>query len=258
MEWVDTSGEGAVGAQRDDLLAKVERVLGGAGPRSLHVRQIAEALAAEDVLGGEISEVERAVTAAILLDVHQRGRGSRFAIRGDARYQLHGARVPEPAAKAEKAFRDAGLALEAATRTQVSAWLASLGARALEALVRVHLETEGFNRIASLPPGRGLGKLMVDDPEADEDERRQLVLVVPAKTALEPKLWEGEAERAGCHGVVVFAMGDISAAPGDVRIVGTGELSAWLIKHQVGVRRLEMSVPVLDPAVIESIGGLDT
>ena len=50
--------------------------------------------------------VERAVTAAILIDVNRRGDSSRFSIRGDARYQLRGSRLPEKAAAAEKTKQD--------------------------------------------------------------------------------------------------------------------------------------------------------
>ena len=242
----------------EELLDKVAATLREAGPRSLHVRQIAESLAAQDILGGEISEIERAVTAALLLDVHQRGDGSRFAVRGDARYQLRGSRLPEKAAAAEQGLRDAARALEKETRDQLLAWLQSLGARALESLVRIWLATEKFKLVATLPPSRGLGKLIVEDPDPEEDDGRTLVLIFPRKTSLEPKLWDGEAERNNCSNTLVFAMCEPSESLGEARVVFAREFSEWLLRHGVGVKPLKIEVPALDANLIESIGGLDT
>lgn len=252
------SGETTV---NDRLLDGVASVLGEAGPRALHVRQIAETLAGRGLLGGEISEIERAVTAAIMVDVHQRGRASRFVARGDARYQLQGSRLPEAAAKAEQSLRDAALQLEAETRAQLTQWLQSLGARALESLVRVYLTREGYQLVSALPPSRGVGKLVVEDLGSEEDEGRQLVLVVPKRTQLEPKLWEGELERNGCSGLMLLAMGDV---PDDLqlddgaRVIGVEDIARWLRQHRVGVRSLQVEALVLDPTFVESIAGLDT
>ena len=242
------------------LLDKVATVLGEAGSRSLHVRQIAENLAGQGVLGGEISEIERAVTAAILLDVHKRKGGSRFAVRGDARYQLRGNRLPEKAAAAEQTVRNAARQLEQETEAQLLMWLQSLGARSLEALVRVWLAREKFSLIATLPPSRGLGKLIVEDPDPEEEDGgRTLVLIFPRKTTLEPKLWDGEAERNGCAATLVFAMGEPSEPiPSDTRVIFARDLVRWLLAAGIGVKTLTIEVPVLDANLIESIGGLDT
>jgi hypothetical protein len=243
----------------DKLLDNVAAVLEDAGTRSLHVRQIAETLANRGVLGGEISEIERAVTAAILLDIRTVGRASRFAARGDARYQLQGTRLPEKAAKAEQALRAGARAVEAETRTQIIQWLQSLGARALESLVRIHLQREGFALVSALPPSRGLGKLVVDDPDPEFEEPRLLVLVIPRRTSVEPRAFEGEAERNQCGGVLMYAMGEVDdALVGDARVIGAVELAQWMVEQRVGVDRLRIEVPVMDPTFIESIGGLDT
>lgn len=252
------SGEPTLG---DKLLDGVAAVLGESGPRSLHVRQIAETLASKGVLGGEISEIERAVTAEILLDLHRRGRASRFVARGDARYQLQGTRLPERVAKAEQAVREAVRVLEAETQNQLLQWLQALGARSLESLVRMWLSFEGYPLLSALPPSRGLGKLVVDDPDPEDDESRTLVLVVPRRTPLEAKLWDGELERNTCGQLLVFCMGDV---PDDVsvgdggRIIGTTELVAWLTEHKVAVDEFTLSVRVLEPSIIESVAGLDT
>jgi hypothetical protein len=217
------------------------------------------ALAAQDVLGGEISEIERAVTAAVLLDVHRRGDGSRFSVRGDARYQLRGNRLPEKAAIAEHALRAAARTLERETEEQLLLWLQSLGARSLESLVRIWLAREKFTLIATLPPSRGLGKLLVDDPEPEEEEGRTLVLIFPRKTSLEPKLWDGEAERNGCASTLVFAMCEpVEQSIGDTRVIFARDLVRWMLRHGIGVRPLKIEVPVLDANLIESVGGLDT
>ncbi|NVB42208.1 hypothetical protein G6O69_30575 [Pseudenhygromyxa sp. WMMC2535] len=258
---VDWSEGAAVSASRgQELLDQVATVLLEAGPRSLHVRQIAESLASQNVLGGEISEIERAVTAALLLDVHVRGEASRFAIRGDARYQLRGARLPEKAAAAEYAARRAVEQLEKETHGQLLSWLQTLGARSLESLVRVWLDRESYPLVATLPPARGLGKLIVEDAEGDSDDSRLLVLIVPRKTSLEPKLWEGDAERNGCGAIMVFAMCDPSAdaGTGDARVIYAQEFARWLLDNGVGVKTVTFSVPVLDADIIESVGGLDT
>ena len=85
------------------------------------------------------------------------------------------------------------------------------------------------------------------------------MLVVPRRTGLEPKAWEGEAERNHCGGVVLFAMGEVDEAlVGDARVVGANELAHWMVEQRVGVDRLRIEVPVIDPTFIESIGGLDT
>ncbi|MFV8756389.1 winged helix-turn-helix domain-containing protein [Nannocystaceae bacterium ST9] len=260
VEWSEGGSIRANGAGNEELLDKVALLLADAGSRSLHVRQIAEHLASQNVLGGEISEIERAVTAALLLDVHRRGDASRFALRGDARYQLRGSRVPEKAAAAEHAARRALLALEQESEKQLLLWLQALGARSLEAIVRMWLDREEHVVLATLAPARGLGKLIVEDPEADDEEGRVLVLLVPRKTAIEPKLWEGEAERNGCGGTLVFAMGESGAelAAQDTRVIGAAELARWLIRQRIGVRIARFEVPVLDADLIESIGGLDT
>jgi hypothetical protein len=261
VEWSESGGPRGEHTRGEELLDRVAQALSEAGSRSLHVRQIAESLAAQDILGGEISEIERAVTAAILLDVHRRGDGSRFAVRGDARYQLRGSRLPDKAAAAEHAVRAAAHRLESETETQLFLWLQSLGARSLESLVRVWLAAEGLSLVATLPPGRGLGKLVVDDPDPEDDDGRTLVLIVPRKTPLDPKLWDGEAERNGCSNTLVFAMNDGGtgdASLGDARVVSVRELATWMLRRGIGVRTLSIQVPVLDADLIESIGGLDT
>jgi hypothetical protein len=258
VEWSESGGARSEHTRGEELLDHVAQALTEAGSRSLHVRQIAESLAARDVLGGEISEIERAVTAAILLDVHRRGEGSRFAVRGDARYQLRGSRLPDKAAAAEHAVRAAAHRLESETETQLLLWLQSLGARSLESLVRIWLAGEGFSLVATLPPGRGLGKLVADDPDPEDEDGRTLVLIVPRKTPLEPKSWEGEAERNGCTSTLVFAMTDNGEPPGDARTISARELAAWMLRRGIGVRTLTIQIPVLDADLIESIGGLDT
>src|SRR5690606_21919576 len=164
------------------------------GPRSLHVRQIAETLANRGLLGGEISEIERAVTSALLLDLHMFGRASRFVARGDARYQLQGTRLPEAAARAERELRTAITTLERETESQILQWLQSLGSRSLESLVRIYLQREGYALLSALPPARGVGRLIVEDPDPEEDARL-LALVIPRRTPVDPKLWAGELER---------------------------------------------------------------
>jgi hypothetical protein len=246
---------GGAGPAREKLLDQVAKALEDSGPRSLHVRQVAETLAGQGVLGGEISEIERAVTSAVLLDINMRGRASRFVARGDARYQLQGTRLPEKAAAAEQALREAVRVLEEETRAQLIQWLHSLGARALESLVRIYLSREGYQLVSAMPPARGVGKLVVDD---GEEEGRVLALVVPRRTPVDPKLWEGEAERNGCSSVLLFAMSDPPDDWNEGRCLGAGELAHWLKQNKLAVQQVTIEVPVLDPTVIESIAGLDT
>ncbi len=255
VEWAGEPGARPAESSTDTLLDQVAKVLGDAGSRSLHVRQISETLANQNVLGGEISEIERAVTAALLLDVRLRGRGSRFSARGDARYQLQGTRLPETAAKAEVALREGARSLEKETGVQLLAWLQSLGARSLESLVRVYLEREGYRLLSSLPPSRGVGKLVVED--GDGDEGRLLCVVIPRKTGIDTKSWEGEAERNDCNGYVFFVTGD-SSDELDGRTIDAGEMSAWMTRNRIGVETMTLEVPVLDATFIESIAGLDT
>ncbi len=256
VEWAGGGGSRPAQSSTETLLDHVAKILGEAGSRSLHVRQIAENLANHNVLGGEISEIERAVTAALLLDIRIRGRASRFAARGDARYQLHGTRLPDSAAKAEVALREGARTTEKETSAQLLAWLQSLGARALESLVRIYLEREGYTLVSSLPPSRGLAKLVVDDAESDEDGRT-LCVVIPRKTSVDAKSWDGEADRNGCHAHLFFAMGN-GADDLDGRVIGANELAAWMSRNRIGVQTLTLEVPVLDPTFIESIAGLDT
>ncbi|MCH9681313.1 MAG: winged helix-turn-helix domain-containing protein [Deltaproteobacteria bacterium] len=260
VDWsAGVNARSAAESMHDTLLDNVATVLEEAGSRSLHVRQIAETLAGKGVLGGEISEIERAVTAAVLLDVGRLGRTSRFSARGDARYQLQGTRLPDKAAKAEQAVRAAARTLEIETQAQIIQWLQSLGARALESLVRIYLHRESFTLLSALPPSRGLGKLVVEDPDPEYDEPKLLVLVVPRRTALEAKAWDGEVERNQCGGVLIFAMGDLEeGVVGEARVINAQELAHWLSEQQVGIGRLTIDVPVIDATFIESIGGLDT
>jgi hypothetical protein len=126
-------------------------------------------------------------------------------------------------------------------------------------LVRIHLQREGFALVSALPPSRGLGKLVVEDPDPEFEEPRLLVLVVPRRTTLEPRAWDGEAERNQCAGVMMYAMGEVDdALVGDARVIGAIELAQWMVEQRVGVDRLRIEVPVMDPTFIESIGGLDT
>ncbi len=261
---VDWNGEGGgdarggAEAQAQGLLQQVAQVLGEAGARSLHIRQIAENLANQNVLGGEISEIERAVTAAVLLDIRKLGRASRFVARGDARYQLQAARLPGPAAVSEQALRTAIAAVEDETTAQIVQWLQSLGPRALEAIVRMYLEREGFGLIATLPPTRGVGKLVVSDPESEDEDGRLLALVLPRKTTVDATAWAGDGERNACGGYLVFAMGEPPDLAGEVRIIQAHELARWLRTQGIGVSTMTIEVTVLDPTVIESISGLDT
>jgi hypothetical protein len=221
------------------------------------VRQIAEQLATRGTFGTEVSDIERAATAALLLDIRQHGRLSRFCARGDARYQSHTSRLPERAGKAEAVLREAVSNAEAETGAQLVQWLQALGARSLEALVRIWLRAEGHALVASLPPGRGVGRLVVEDPESEEDDGKLFVAVVPRRTAFDPKAWEGEPERHGCAGVLVFSMAEV-ADEVDGRVIGAPELALWLRDHGIGVQKITYEVTVLDPAVIESVAGLDS
>ena len=256
VEWAGGAGARPSQSSTESLLDQVAKVLGDAGSRSLHVRQIAETLANQNVLGGEISEIERAVTAALLLDVRLRGRASRFSARGDARYQLQGTRLPEAAAKAEVALRESARTLEKETSAQLLAWLQTLGARSLESLVRIYLEREGYSLVSALPPSRGVGKLVVEDPESDE-EGRTLCVVIPRKTGLDPKTWEGEADRNGCGAHLFFCMGE-GGDDLDGRTIGVAELADWMRRNRIGLETLTLEVPVLDPTFVESVAGLDT
>lgn len=261
VEWSGEGGGDARGgaeAQAQGLLQQVAQVLGEAGARSLHVRQIAENLAGQNVLGGEISEIERAVTAALLLDISKLGRASRFVARGDARYQLQGARLPAPAAAAEQALRAALAVVDDETTAQLVQWLQSLGPRSLEAIVRMYLEREGFGLIATLPPTRGVGKLVVSDPESEDEDGRLLALVLPRKTTVDPGAWAGDGERNACGGHLVFAMGEAPDLPGELRTIQAHELARWLRTQGIGVSAMTIEVTVLDATVIESISGLDT
>ncbi len=262
VEWSSGASESTTRAEdvTGKLLDGVADVLTEAGARSLHVRQIAETLAGRGVLGGEISEIERAVTSAILVDIQSKGRGSRFVARGDARYQTHGTRLPQTAAKAEEVARASVETLDRETQVQLVSWLQSLGARALESVVRIYLQQEGFNLVAALPPGRGLGRLVVEDGEGEEEEGRTLVLVIPKKTPLDPKLWDGELERNTCQQILAIAMGEAGddASLSDTRVVGATELANWLVHRGIGVQKITFEASVLDPTFVESIGGLDT
>lgn len=260
-EWSGEGGGDARGgaeAQAQGLLQQVAQVLGGAGARSLHIRQIAENLAGQNVLGGEISEIERAVTAALLLDISKLGRASRFVARGDARYQLQAARLPAAAAAAEQALRAALGVVDEETTAQLVQWLQSLGPRSLEAIVRMYLEREGFGLVATLPPSRGVGKLVVGDPESEDEDGRLLALVLPRKTTVDASAWAGDGERNGCDGHLVFAMGEPPEMAGDPRVIGPHELARWLRTQGIAVSTMSIAVTVLDPTVIESISGLDT
>lgn len=262
VDWSGGSENRAGGPSLGDkLLDGVAAILADAGSRSLHVRQVAETLAQKGVLGGEISEIERAVTAEILMDLHRNGRASRFVARGDARYQLQGSRLPERVAKAEQAVRDALRTLDAETQAQLLQWLQSLGARALESLVRLWLTYEGYALLSALPPSRGLGKLVVEDPDPEEDDGRTLVLVVPRRTTLEAKLWDGELERNACSQLLVFNMGETpdDLSIGDsARVIGPAEFAGWMTQRRVAVAEVELKARVLEPTFIESIAGLDT
>lgn len=259
VEWTgEAGGENRGEVQTHGLLQQTAQVLMDAGSRSLHIRQIAEQLAQQNVLGGEISEIERAVTAAILLDIRQHGRGSRFVARGDARYQLQTSRLPPPAAAAEQTLRAAANALDEETNNQLVQWLQSLGPRALEALVRMWLEREGYGLLVTLPPARGIGRLVVADPDGDDDDR-QLALILPRKTAIDPTAWAGDGERNNCNGTIVFAMGDLpDSPPWEGRTIEAAELARWLRTAGIAVNSVSFEVCVLDPTVIESISGLDT
>jgi len=261
VDWSNnTDPQAGASSVGETLLDGVAAVLEESGPRSLHVRQIAETLASKGLLGGEISEIERAVTAEMLLDVHRHGRASRFVARGDARYQLQGTRLPERVAKAEQALRAAARTLETETQAQLLQWLQALGSRSLESLVRMWLSFEGYTLHSALPPNRGLGKLVVEDPEA-EDEGRTLVLVSPRRTVLETNFSDGELERNTCTQLLLFCMGDVpeSVSLGEGgRLISAADLANWLIDRKVAVNEFSLKVRVLDATMIESIGGLDT
>lgn len=261
-EWSGAPGEvrSASDEAADKLLQQVAQVLTEAGPRSLHIRQIAETLAGQGVLGGEISEIERAVTAAILLDIRNEGRGSRFVARGDARYQLLTNRLPVPPPASEQALHAAVRAVNEETVGQLTQWLQSLGPRGLEAVVRIWLEREGYPVLATLPPSRGIAKLVIGDVEADDEEAKILVLVLPRKAGIDPSAWAGDLERVQASACLVFAVGEVPAEPpwGEARTISGPDLAAWLRGQGIAVTPIQVEAMVLDPAVIESIGGLDT
>lgn len=250
----------------ETLLEQVAQVMTDAGSRSLHIRQIAETLAGQNVLGGEISEIERAVTAAILLDIRHGGRASRFIARGDARYQLHASRVPPAVTAAEQALHAAIAALNTEITNHFVQWLQTLGPRGLEAVARIWLAREGYPVLATLPPSRGVAKLVIADldgeseSESEEDEPKLLVVVLPRRAGIDPSAWAGDLERTQASGHLVFCMGDAPAEPswGEARVITAPELAGWLRAQGVGITPLPLSIGGLDPTVLESISGLDT
>jgi hypothetical protein len=252
----------------ESLLQQVAQVMTDAGPRSLHIRQIAETLAGMGVLGGEISEIERAVTAAILLDIRHGGRASRFIARGDARYQLHASRVPPAVTAAEQALHAAITALNNEIANAFVQWLQTLGPRGLEAVARIWLTREGYPVLATLPPSRGIAKLVIGDIEADSDSDSEedeanpklLALILPRRAGIDASAWAGDLERTQASGCLVFCMGDAPAEPpwGDARVITASELAGWLRIQGVGISPLPVAIGALDPTVLESISGLDT
>lgn len=252
----------------ENLLQQVAQVMTDAGPRSLHIRQIAETLAGMGVLGGEISEIERAVTAAILLDIRHGGRASRFIARGDARYQLHASRVPPAVTAAEQALHAAVATLNNEIANHFVQWLQTLGPRGLEAVARIWLAREGYPVLATLAPSRGIAKLVVgdvdgesdSDGEEDEGGGKLLALILPRRAGIDASAWAGDVERAQASGCLVFCMGDAPAEPpwGDARVVNSHELAGWLRAQGVGISPLPVAIGALDPTVLESISGLDT
>lgn len=260
VEWTDSSNDGRQSGenQRGTLLLQVAKVLEGASGRSLHIRQLAEQLANQNVLGGEVSEVERAVSAAVLTDIHRHGRHSRFVARGDARYQLQGSRLPVPSAIAEDTLRVAAQAVAAETDRQLLHWVRSLGLRGLEALVRMYLAEEGYEVKASLAPGKGVGRLLAVDPDPEEDDPKVMVVVAPRKSSVDAGAWTSDVDRVSFGGVLVFSMADEPVDFEDARVIHAPELGRWLRDHGIGVEVVKVEVPALDPTLIESISGLDT
>lgn len=263
MEWVpggQEAGSGSEAAGSKALLDAAAEALGRTEGRAQHIRQLAEALAARGVLGGELSEIERALTSAILMDVRALGRASRFAVRGDARYQLQGARLPEAVAAAERAIREAAVSVERESRRHLELWLGNLGARALETVARMYLETEGHRLAAALAPAKGLARLVIEESDAEDEESRTLVAIVPRKTTLEPRALEADLEARGCASCLVIAGGDMAedALPPDTRVITAPELAAWMWEKGIGVQPLRLELTVLDPGFVESVGGLDT
>ena len=243
------------------LLDAAAKVLAEADGRHVHVRQIAEALAGQGFLDGDMSEVERAVTAALLSDVRKQGPLSRFVARGDARYQLRSARLPEPAAAAEDALREAVRRMEDEIEGHLAGWIGTLGVRALEAVVRMYLSDEGYAMAATLSPHKGTGRLIVQDPEFEGDEARTLVVVIPRKVGVDPRLWQGEADKQNCARVLVVTGGawpESFDPPEGGRALAAPDLAAWMRRAGLGVATHAVRIPLLDPAVIESIAGLDS
>lgn len=257
-EWGATDAEPRqVGEAEGDLLGKAAAALEAAGARSVHIRQLAESLAKEGLLGGDISEIERSVTAEILSDVHRHGANSRFVACGEARYEARGVRLPAAAWTAERALRSAQAEVAKQTDLQLRAWLTGLGPRGLETLVRMYLTREGYRVRSTMVPARGICRMLVEDGEGDEE--RYLVVVAPKKAAVEMRVLESEAERASCVGVLAFVMGDADDEVSlDSRVISVGEFCAWMIRNGVGVQQLTLEAPVLEARVIESIRGLDT
>jgi hypothetical protein len=257
-EWGVTEADPRqVSEAEGDLLGKAATALEAAGARSVHIRQLAESLAKEGLLGGDISEIERSVTAEILSDVHRHGANSRFIACGEARYEARGVRLPAAAWTAQRALRSAQAEVAKQTELQLRAWLTGLGPRGLETLVRMYLTREGYRVRSTMVPARGICRMVVEDGEGDEE--RYLVVVAPKKATFEAGVMESEAERANCVGVLAFVMGDADDEVSlDSRVISVGEFCGWMIRNGVGVQQLTLEAPVLEARVIESIRGLDT
>jgi len=121
-------------------------------------------------------------------------------------------------------------------------------------VARMYLEQEHFIIRLATSPARGVARLWVDDPELEGDPKTQ-VLIVPASTTVERRLWETESDESP---ILLFAMGEIpDNLPGRIRAISLNELVQWMISNGVGTRRVQVDVPALDPTVIESIRGLD-
>lgn len=249
--------ESADGKRRGLVEAAVEVLRSGEG-RALHVRQLADLALKRRLLTGDAGELQRQLRLALLRESREReAEGLRPRLRhiGGGQFVLQESKLEPELGRAERELHERSERLREATRAAIRRRIGRMSPPSFEVLVRTLLERMGLGAIDLVRRGEGVAYFGAARP-AGVEIARALVAVRPGESPIDRRaigeLRAGLKVRGFGEGWLLAAgpmSPDATAelkAGGQVTVYDGAALSALLLVHRLGVKRLMMPLDYLD------------
>jgi hypothetical protein len=238
---------------------------GSSDGRAVHFRQIAEIALKRRLVRGELSDVSRALRAALLREQRQReadGLRQRIRSLGQGQYSLGERKLEPDLYGAERDMLDRVNRTREATRVALRRRLRVMPAGPFELLMRLLLERMGMVNAELVKRGDGVAyyggtlnrgsrslKVLCAVRAGESEISREAIGELRAGVKLR-SFDEGMLLCAARLGAPAAA--EVTAAPG-LEVYDHDALSELLVRHQLGVRRLLLPIDYLDAELFNEL-----